>query len=423
MPLRKAALLEAEGVLPKPPPVKRFYTWLVCVPKSWVRMVAYRNLTIAAGNGLGLYGRAERILTYSPIKTPHFEFKLWDGIFADGWIWGIALTNCAITTLIGVLHRNVEGKDRLDVLEYISTSMYALTAFVLASFVANVVATWKERRTNYASLIGSMRNLLILLSSSISTARVPGVLEEQPSENVRLIRESRARLGRYVLLSCEIAVLKPRGHMDSAEGRASLERLGLLETGEWDAMVPGDRHTTVFCWIQSMVVALRRRGILLESEVHLIGQGVGAARSQANDLMSSLNRDLPLPYVNLVAWLVQFAMLLNSINNGVRMSGYSDTGAKVSAALSTFLYSAAFRGLLNVHRLLHNPFIDRLIDVAHEPIVNGGLATLARSLMADESYLPPAWSASSSSALDAQGGKLTALTSAPEIESSKLHNS
>mgnify|MGYP006936523656 FL=1 len=139
--------------------------------------------------------------------------------------------------------------------------------------------------------------------------------------------------------------------------------------------------------------------------------------------MSSLNRDLPLPYVNLVAWLVQFAMLLNSISNGVRMSGYSDTGAKVSAALSTFLYSAAFRGLLNVHRLLHNPFIDRLIDVAHEPIVNGGLATLARSLMADESYLPPAWSASSSSALDAQGGKLTALTSAPEIESSKLHNS
>ena len=36
-------------------------------------------------------------------------------------------------------------------------------------------------------------------------------------------------------------------------------------------------------------------------------------RVQANDLMSSLSRDLPMPYTNLVAWLVRLAVLLQTM--------------------------------------------------------------------------------------------------------------
>ena len=39
--------------------------------------------------------------------------------------------------------------------------------------------------------------------------------------------------------------------MDAEAGRAHLLSTKLLETAEWEALVPGDRHSTVFWWIQA----------------------------------------------------------------------------------------------------------------------------------------------------------------------------
>ena len=44
-----------------------------------------------------------------------------------------------------------------------------------------------------------------------------------------------------------------------------------------------------------------------------------------------------------------------------------------------------------MHRVLHNPFLDRIIDVAHEPIVNSGLRKLADGLMQESHFLPPGY--------------------------------
>ena len=44
-----------------------------------------------------------------------------------------------------------------------------------------------------------------------------------------------------------------------------------------------------------------------------------------------------------------------------------------------------------MHRALHNPFLERLIDVGHEPIVNEKLRKLADGLMRGTSFLPPTW--------------------------------
>ena len=38
--------------------------------------------------------------------------------------------------------------------------------------------------------------------------------------------------------------------MDSEAGRVHLLSTKLLEPDEWEALVPGDRHSTVFWWIQ-----------------------------------------------------------------------------------------------------------------------------------------------------------------------------
>ena len=50
-----------------------------------------------------------------------------------------------------------------------------------------------------------------------------------------------------------------------------------------------------------------------------------------------------------------------------------------------------------MHRVLHNPFLDRLIDVGHEPIVEG-LRQLADGLLGGTAFLPPAWPAPSPTA-------------------------
>ena len=47
--------------------------------------------------------------------------------------------------------------------------------------------------------------------------------------------------------------------------------------------------------MQAMVVGLKRRGLIDRENLATIAEAVSNARGQANDLMSSLNRDLPLP--------------------------------------------------------------------------------------------------------------------------------
>ena len=52
------------------------------------------------------------------------------------------------------------------------------------------------------------------------------------------------------MLGFELAMLKARGKIDSSAGKDFLEAEGLLCPGEWQALIDGDRHTTVFWWIQ-----------------------------------------------------------------------------------------------------------------------------------------------------------------------------
>ena len=179
--------------------------------------------------------------------------------------------------------------------------------------------------------------------------------------------------------------------MDTERGHAHLKELGLIEAGEWEAMVAGHRQTSVLCWIQAVCVELKRRGVVDGFELQLLCEAVAAARLQANDLMGHLSLDLPMPYTNLVAWLVRLVLLLQTISHGLMIHGMDDTSCKVYAAVGTFLYAYFFLAFLSMHRALHNLFLERLIDVGHEPIVNEKLRKLADGLMRGTSFLPPTW--------------------------------
>ena len=78
----------------------------------------------------------------------------------------------------------------------------------------------------------------------------------------------------------------------------------LLDKGEWAAMVNGDRHSTVFWWIAVRVQRLEAEGYLNIHYVVRITEAISDMRAQANDLMSSLDRDKPFPYVAICGFLV-----------------------------------------------------------------------------------------------------------------------
>ena len=70
----------------------------------------------------------------------------------------------------------------------------------------------------------------------------------------------RSLLARWALLGYELSVLKARSLVDTTEGKKYLQISKLIEEGEWESMVNGDRHTTVWYWIQSKACQLMQQG-------------------------------------------------------------------------------------------------------------------------------------------------------------------
>ena len=275
----------------------------------------------------GFYGTPLlRVLSYSPAHMWHIFAPTELSVFNYKVLWiqsGFCVLLAIMVDVITPPDLGEAQEDRQAVVLLAADSLKGLVAFIVGGFVTNVVATWKQRRTNYASLIGTSRNLLIQISSIVALTTADAAAEEQA-----VVREMRATLGRYVLLACEIAILKARGEMDSAAARVHLLKERLVLPEEWDRMVQGDRHSTVYGWIQATCVALSRRGLIREVELSVICGAVSGARAQANDLMSSLDRDLPYPYAALVVTLVKLVMVIQSLVRwgARRVGGVGGTG-------------------------------------------------------------------------------------------------
>jgi len=280
-----------------------------------------------------------------------------------------------------------------------------LIAFILAGFVARAVHMWATRRKNYAALCGSTRELSVLMGSFLPlppTTKGSGASSTKEGEDDNAMRsiptilEARQTLARWIILAYELAVLKSRGLMDDEiQGKTYLEERDLLEPAEWDALIAGDRHTTVYFWIQSYMVHLEQLGVVHSAYVLSYSQAVGRARAQANDLMSSLDRDLPFPYVNLCYILVCLNVLIFTTYKGVLWSTWLfqhgdnlvnqpvfwvDLGV-------TFAWNLSYTSLYQLCYVLYNPFGSDKISVAHETI-GGGLRKLADQLASATTCVP-----------------------------------
>ena len=266
-----------------------------------------------------------------------------------------------------------------------------LIGFILAGFVGGVVSMWLTRRSNYAKLCGKTRELNIMISTYI---------EDEPDGGT-----SRKTLARWSMLAYELAMLKAQKNMDSNQGRMALEANGLLAPGEWQAMIPGDRHTTVYFWLSKKIHQLYKEGCLGEGCVGFVTQAVIVARGQANDLMSCIDRDNPFPYVALTGLLVKVNLFIMSTWKAVQWSiwmrkfGVNPDDDDVSEYgifnrpkwwfdfIVLFAWNVSYGGLYDLGYMLYNPFKERRIDIAHESI-GGGIRRTSAAL-ASGTQVPP----------------------------------
>jgi hypothetical protein len=261
-----------------------------------------------------------------------------------------------------------------------------LIAFVLAGYVGASVARWKEIRGNYAALCGNCRNMLITINALIPFYP-PGTKDVQQQQQPRQL------CTRYTLLAFELAVLKSRGHMDSPQGRAFLESLELLQPGEWEAMIPGDRHTTVLFWIMHLM----RKDHEKEAFCGPVCDATRQFREKANDMMSCLDRDFPYSYVSLCGLLVKLNVFIFSTWKAVewaiwmKSAGYGGAFRQIrlyADILVLFVWNISYMALYDLGYYLGNPFGNRRIDVPHETI-SGGLHRLGRELSHESQQVLP----------------------------------
>jgi len=203
---------------------------------------------------------------------------------------------------------------------------------------------------------------------------------------------------RWAVLGYELSVLKARGLMDDEKGREYLKSLRLLKDGEWECMVNGDRHSTVWCWIQSQARGLTEEGII-QSEVafQTICQAVTLSRDKANDMMSCIDRDQPSPYSLACALLVNMNIVFETLSKGFKWAimlnevGSLFTLYSLPATwfdiVGLLFYTMIFAMLYDLCFVLYNPFGPRtLIDIPHS-VVGAGIRKLALECCA--LHLPP----------------------------------
>ena len=326
----------------------------------------------------------EKLITYSPsslqLWSPReLTFLKHSVIFIKMTLW---TTYSLVMALLFVYVQGGPGSATLAVPLWANADaeFQTISAFVLGGFVGYSLTAWCSRRSQYQCLCNTVRGLIVQLAT---------ILPHEPDVAAR-----RKRLGRWVTLALDLAVLKARGAMDAVDSREALLSRGALEADEWEQMVSGDRHTTVAFWIQLEIRALHSEGRISSLDREMTAPLVEDLRTLCNDLMSSISRDIPFPYAHALATMVEIvlfikgtwtALLCATPNNTL----YADDGESdprllplmwISQLGCYFLVGVLYYTLREAHVLLHNPFGARRLDVPHTT-VRHQLEELAASLL------------------------------------------
>lgn len=379
---------------------------------------------VVTGKGWGVYGSKRKVFTFNggyvrhylaPFLTPdltvcnfwyvwfqHLTYVLYalflmiylavgvgDTVFPDGHLGaGWTCTNFAGDA------KNQAICQTESVLDEARSEFRFLIAFILAGYVGSSVSVWNQRRKLYGTICGKTRAVLLLISAALP---IPLDYDSNSGDtHIDELIHLRKLLNRWVLLAYELANLKAQGLIETDTGKTYLEKKNLIEKGEWDSMVPGDRHTSVFFWIATKLNNQPSSMIPGNYNNNII-EMIVSMRGTANDMMDCICTDAPYPYVALCGLLVKLNVLIMSSWAGVRWSIWywtfgHDIWQQPKIWIDIFVlftWNISYVCLYDLGYLLYNPFKDRRIDLAHEAI-SAGLHKLAGELAeGQKSCIPP----------------------------------
>lgn len=264
-----------------------------------------------------------------------------------------------------------------------TASVRSTIGFLLSGFASKVVSTWMSRRKNYQKMLNQARAVLVDIASMI--VFVPtGTKEDR-----QICIQMRSELARWTVLAFELAVAKARGTQDSSVTKGRLLQSGVLMEGEWQHMIPGDRHTTVFYWMTSSLNRLYIRTNVIHKDAmkHVYGS-VLKLQVESADLMSCVDHDLPYPYVHLVHFIVKALLIFNmcsmAISYRLTLNAHGDNselaGAIVIVVANSFFFNFLYQGIVDLHATLTNPFGHRRLDINHSVLASTALRTLALNI-------------------------------------------
>jgi hypothetical protein len=208
----------------------------------------------------------------------------------------------------------------------------------------------------------------MVASALVGTAK-RGSETDDVAEKAQFYRE---KIGRYTVLSLEMAIRRAQGKMDSIQTKAWLQKLGLLHEDEWDRMVVGDRHTSVYTWLLTVGHQAAADGTLGQHEASALSTSVKAALEAANELIDTQRNPMPIPYAHTISVLVKSYMIICSTEFGMNLANARNSqafqdGAPTSYVIlslaAVYLISSCMQGLLDLHAHLYSP----LLDIGHSP--------------------------------------------------------
>ncbi|GFH55554.1 hypothetical protein CTEN210_12030 [Chaetoceros tenuissimus] len=259
---------------------------------------------------------------------------------------------------------NIVLCDMIESANTASARINILTAFILSAFASREL--WLTKRTAYCALCGATRNLLINICSLVRN------------------KDDRETMVRWSVLGYELSVLKGRDLVDTEVAENFLESMNLIDEDEWDVLVDGDRHTTVWFWIQLKATHIFDDGCMTDLQLQTICNAVTLSRDKANDLMSKLDRNQPPPFILLCALLVNLTLFMDSLSVGLTWGKifHEAKGHPYHIYLELFmflLYSVLLGLFFDICTILYNPFGPRDIDIPHH-LVGKGIRQLGMEL-------------------------------------------
>ena len=168
------------------------------------------------------------------------------------------------------------------------------------------------------------------------------------------------------MLGFELGILDIRGQMDSRKGQEYLKALNVCQDDEWERTMEGDRHNTVFYWIQSTVKKWNADGEMSDYAFQKTWESCADCSGAATYMTSQIYSDQPMPYITVCAILVDLHLLFEMLGAGFSWAiiQYETNGriwlqpGMYLDVIYLFLYTAIFAMLFEVYTDVYDPFCD-----------------------------------------------------------------